>query len=330
MRRLIRWGRSALAIVAAGAAALLGPHPSRAQSYPIKPITLVVGYAAGGPTDVIARILAPDLAASLGQPVVVQNRTGASALIATRAVARATPDGYTLLVASHSHSVNPLLFENARYDPVKDFAPISLVAALPLVLVTPPGAPYNSVQDLIQAAKAKPGDVMYASSGHGGSAHLAGALLATQSGTRMTHVPFSGNGPALIEVMAGRVSFMFYPTLGVAANVAQKRLKILATGTARPHPDFPGVLTMAEAGFPVFDETAPWVGILAPAGTPAAVVKRVGEALRAALARPETQQRLAGLGASTIGSTPNEFSAFLQQDRERWTHVIRAAGVQKQ
>jgi tripartite-type tricarboxylate transporter receptor subunit TctC len=275
-------------------------------------------------------MLAPELAASLGQPVVVQNKAGASSLIATQAVARAARDGYTFLVASHSHSVNPLLLENAHYDPVKDFAPISLIAVLPLVLVTPPNAPYTSVQDLIQAARGKPGEVMYASSGHGGSAHLAGALLATLSGTSMTHVPFSGNGPALIEVMAGRVSFMFYPTLGVAANVSQKRLKVLATGTARRHPDFPGVPTMAEAGFPGFHETAPWVGVLAPAGTPAPIVTRVGDALRVALAKPETQTRLAGVGASIVGNTPGEFAAFLLQDRERWTRVIRAAGVQKQ
>jgi tripartite-type tricarboxylate transporter receptor subunit TctC len=198
------------------------------------------------------------------------------------------------------------------------------------VLVTPPDAPFNSVQDLLQAAKARPGEVMYASSGHGGSAHLASALLASLSGTSMTHVPFSGNGPALIEVMAGRVSFMFYPTIGVAANVSQKRLKVLATATAKRHPEFPSVPTMAEAGFPGFHETAPWVGVLAPAGTPASVVKRVSDALRAALAKPQTQQRLAVAGATAIGSTPGEFAAFLQQDGERWARVIRAAGVQRQ
>ena len=326
----MRWGRRALAIVAACGVVLFTPLSASGQDNPLKPITLVVGYAPGGPTDVIARILTQDLAASLGQPVIVQNKTGASSLIATQTVARAAPDGYTLLVASHSHSVNPLLLENARYDPVKDFVPICLVAVLPLVLVTPPDAPFNSVQDLIQAAKAKPGEVMYASSGHGGSAHLAGALLASLSATDMTHVPFSGNGPALIEVMAGRVSFMFYPTIGVAANVSQKRLKVLAAGTAQRHPDFPSVPTMAEAGFPGFHETAPWVGILAPAGTPAPIVKRLNEAVRTALRRPETQHRLMGLGATTAGNTQGEFAAFLQLDSERWARVIRAAGVQRQ
>ena len=330
MSEAVRWWRSTLAAVAACSVALLAPCSARGQDYPIKPVTLVVGFAAGGPTDIIARVLAPELAAALGQPVVVQNKTGASSLVATQAVARAAPDGYTLLVASHSHSVNPLLLENAHYDPLKDFAPISRIAVLPLVLVTPPDAPYNSVQDLVAAARAKPGEVMYASSGHSGSSHLAGALLASLSGTSMTHVPFSGNGPALIEVMAGRVSFMFYPTLGVADNVSQKRLKVLAAGTAKRHPEFPSVPTMAEAGFPGFDETAPWVGILAPAGTPAPIVRRVSDALRAALAQPQTQHRLAGAGATIVGSTPGEFAGFLQQDGERWARVIRAAGVQRQ
>ena len=178
----------------------------------------------------IARIVAQDMAASLRQSVVVQNKPGANSLIATLAVARATPDGYTLLAASHSHSVNRLLLKSARYDPIKDFAPISLVAVLPLLVVTHPDAPFNSVHDLLTTAKARPGEVMYASAGYGGSAHLAGALLETLSGVQMTHVPFSGNAPALMEVIAGRVSCMFYPMLGIAANVSQHRPKVLAVG----------------------------------------------------------------------------------------------------
>jgi tripartite-type tricarboxylate transporter receptor subunit TctC len=322
--------RFAFTLIAACGVVLLTPFPASGLDYPLKPVTLVVGYAAGGPTDVIARILTQDLTASLGQSVIVQNKPGASSLIATQAVAHAAPDGYTLLVASHAHSVNPILLENARYDSLKDFTPISLVAVLPLVLVTRPDSPFNSVQELLEAAKAKPGEVMYASSGHGGSAHLAGALLETLSGTSMTHVPFSGNGPALIEVMAGRVSFMFYPTLGVATNVAQNRLKVLAAGTERRHPEFPSVPTMAEAGFPGFHETAPWVGILAPAGTPAPIVKRLNEAVRTSLGKPETRHRLRQLGATIIGNSPAEFAAFVQQDRERWARLIRAAGVQRQ
>jgi tripartite-type tricarboxylate transporter receptor subunit TctC len=317
-------------LVLACGAALLTPIVASAQAYPTRPITLVVGYAAGGPTDVIARIIAQDMAASLGQSVVVLNKPGANSLIASQMVARAAPDGYTLLAASHSHSVNPLLLENARYDPIQDFTPVSLVAVLPLVLVTQPDAPFGSVQDLVNAATARPGEVTYASAGHGGSAHLAGALLATLAGVQMTHVPFSGNAPALLEVMAGRVSFMFYPMLGVASNVSHGRLKVLAVGADRRHPDFPSVPTMAEAGFRGFHETAPWVGILAPAGTTAPLVQRLNEAVRGALAKPQTQQRLRELGANTVDTSRGEFAAFLQKDSERWARVIRAAGVERQ
>lgn len=309
---------------------VLAPPITHAQDYPARPITLVVGFAAGGPTDVIGRILAQELSAALGQPVIVQNKTGANSLLGTQVVQHAAPDGYTLLVAAHAYSVNPLLLESAHYDPLRDFAPISLVAILPLLLVTPPDSQFNSVQDLVKAAKAHPGEVMYASAGHGGSSHLASALLESLSGTRMTHVPYSGNGPALLEVMAGRVSFMFYPMIGVAANVGQKRLKVLAAGTQQRHPDFPNVPTMAEAGFTGFHETAPWVGLVAPAGTPRAIIERLAKAVSTALHQPETQQRLRELGATTVGSSPAELTAFLQKDSERWARVIRAAGVERQ
>jgi tripartite-type tricarboxylate transporter receptor subunit TctC len=324
------YGPAGLASILFCGVALLASSGASAEDYPTKPITLVVGYAAGGPTDVIARIVAQDMAASLGQAVVVQNKPGANSLIATLAVARAAPDGYTLLAASHSHSANPLLLESARYDPLKDFAPISLVAVLPLLLVTQPDAPLNSVNDIVSAAKARPGEVTYASAGYGGSAHLAGALLETLSGVQMTHVPFSGNAPALMEVIAGRVTFMFYPMVGVAGNVSQHRLKVLAVGAEKRHPDFPAVPTMAEAGYRGFHETAPWVGILAPASTPERIVQRLNDAIRAALAKPQTQQRLRDLGANTIGTSRAEFAQFLQKDTERWAHLIRAAHIEKQ
>ena len=318
------------ALVSLLACNLLAHVTANAQDYPVRPVTLVVGFAAGGPTDVIARILAQELTVSLGQPVIVQNKPGANSLLATQAVARAAPDGYTLLFAAHAHSVNPILLESAHYDAVKDFATISLVAVLPLLLVTYPDAQFNSLQELVKTARAHPGEVMYASAGYGGSSHLAGALLESLSATKMTHVPFSGNGPALVEVMAGRVSFMFYPMIGVAANVAQKRLKVLAVGTEKRHPAFPTVPTLAEAGFAGFHETAPWVGMIAPAATPTPIVERLSEAVRAALRKPETQHRLRELGATTAGSSPAEFAAFLQKDNERWRRIVRAAGVERQ
>jgi tripartite-type tricarboxylate transporter receptor subunit TctC len=300
-----------------------------AQPYPSRPIRIIIGFAPGGPTDVLVRVVAQDLSASLGQGVAVENRPGANSLIGTQAVARAPGDGYTLLGTTLAHNVNHILMgpEKTQYDPIKDFTPVSLVGLLPLVVVTKPDSPFNSLQDIVAAAKAKPGEVSYGSAGNGGSAHLAAALLETRSNTKMIHVPFKGNAPALTEVMAGRVSFMFYPMVGIADQVGQKRLKVLAITTDKRHPDFPDAPTTAEAGFPGFDEYTTGVGIAAPAGVPAPVVAKLNEAIRASLAKPETLQRLRQLGAIAAPSSPEEFRTWLQKDRERWERVIKAAQV---
>jgi tripartite-type tricarboxylate transporter receptor subunit TctC len=300
-----------------------------ADAFPTRPIHLLVGYAAGGPTDIIARVVAQDMAGSLGENVAVENKTGASGLIATQEEKRAAPDGYTILMTTLSHNVNAILLADKKpYDPIADFAPVSLVALLPLVMVTGYDAPFKSVAEVIKAAKAKPGTISYASAGNGGSAHLAAALLASESGTDMIHVPFRGNAPALTEVMAQRVSFMFYPMVGIAAQVEKKELRALAVSTAQRHPDYPGVPTMAESGFPGFEDYTQGLGIVAPAGTPADVVDRLNNAVRASLAVPATKDKLKTLGAITDGgSTPAEFQAWLKKDAERWAHVIKAAGV---
>jgi len=303
-----------------------------AQPYPNRPIRILIGFAPGGPTDVLVRVVAQDMSATLGQGVAVENRPGANSLIGTQAVARAAPDGYTLIGTTLAHNVNHILMgpEKTQYDPIKDFAPISLLGLLPLVVVTKPDSPFNTLQDIVAAAKAKPSEVTYGSAGNGGSAHLAAALLETLSKTKMTHVPFKGNAPALTEVMAGRVSFMFYPMVGIADQVAQKRLKVLAITTEKRHPDFPGAATTSEAGFPGFDEYTTGVGLAAPAGTPAPIVARLNEAARLSLAKPETQQRLRQLGAIGAPSSPDEFRTWLQKDRERWERVIKAAGVKEE
>ena len=296
--------------------------------YPIRPIRFVVGFAAGGPTDVIARITGQDLTAELGQTVVIDNRTGANAQIATELVAHANNDGHTLLYSSLSLLVNAILLENkVRYDPFKDFVPITNAAVLPMVLVTSPNTHLNSIQELLTTAKAKPGVITYGAPGHGGSGHLAGALLENLSGTQMTTIAFRGNAPALTDVIAGQVSFMFYPIIGIADHVASKRLKVLAVGTAKRHGDFPEVPTMAESGFPGFEETAPWVGLLAPAGTSVTVVNTLSKAMRKSLTKTETIARLKNLGAITVGDTPEEYLRFLKKDYERWSRVIKAAGV---
>jgi tripartite-type tricarboxylate transporter receptor subunit TctC len=299
-----------------------------AAEFPSKPVKFVVGYAPGGPTDVIARLVANDLTGTFGQSVIVENRSGANGNIGTEYVARAPADGYTLIVNTLSHNVNPLLnAATAKYDPVKDFAPVSLAVVLPQVIVTAHDSPYASLEKLVAAAKAAPGSVSYGSAGNGGSAHLSAALLEQRIGAPMLHVPFRGNAPALTEVSAGRVAFMFYPMIGVADLVAQKRVKVLAVTTAKPHPDYPGVPTMAEAGFPGFEDYVGPVGFLAPAGTPPEVVDKLSNAIRASLRKPEIQDRLKGLGAVLVGSSPLEYQTWLKQDGQRWAALIKDANL---
>jgi len=307
--------------------AAIAVFPVMSQTYPDKPIKVIIGFAAGGPTDVIARVLAQDMTATLGQSVIVENKAGANAKIATEYVAQAPADGYTLLFASLSHNVNAIMFKKPGYDPITSFEPISMVADLPMILVTSYNSPVKTLPDFIKLAKEKPGTVSYSSSGNAGSSHLAGSLLATDAKVDLIHVPFKGNGPALTEVMAGNVNFIFYPIIGIADQVAQKRLIPLAVGTTKRHPDFPNTPTMEELGFKGFDATAPWVGMLAPAGTPAIAVQKIDAAIQSALAKPEIRKRLNDLGAVIVGSRPNEFKAFLVKDKLHWKKVIDASGL---
>jgi tripartite-type tricarboxylate transporter receptor subunit TctC len=321
--------RTPLTLLGALAIALAAALPAAAQErYPSRQIRIVVGFAAGGPTDVIARVLATDMTATLGQSVFVENKAGASAMIATREVKAAAPDGYTLLFASLGLNVSPILVgASAGYNPATDFAPVSLAATLPLLAVNAADSPLKTMGELIAKAKSKPEAVTYGSSGNGGSGHLAAELLGTMAKAKMLHAPFKGNGPALVEVMAGRVDFMFYPVIGIADQVEARRLKILAAGTAKRLPQFPDVPTMSEVGFPGFEETAPWVGMLAPAKTPPAVVQRLNEAVVKAIANPEVRARMEKLGAVVVGDSPAQFAAFLKRDYTRWEEVIKAAGV---
>ncbi|KAF3997016.1 Bug family tripartite tricarboxylate transporter substrate binding protein [Glaciimonas immobilis] len=299
-----------------------------ADDFPNRPIRLLVGFAAAGPTDIIARVLAKEMSAILGQSIYVENKPGASSMIATREIKNSAPDGYNLLFASLGLNVNPILLgDKAGYNPNTDFAPISNVATLPLVAVTAYDSPLKSMQDLIKKAKSQPDAATFASSGNGGSGHLAGELLAAMAKAKMVHVPFKGNAPALMEVMAGRVDFMFYPVIGVADNVTAKRIKILAVGTAKKMALFPDAPTMSEVGFPGFEETAPWVGMLAPAKTPPAVVNRLHDAMVKALAKPAVKAQLEKLGAVIVGDSPAEFSAYLKRDYSRWAHLIKVAQI---
>jgi tripartite-type tricarboxylate transporter receptor subunit TctC len=313
---------SALGVIGLNNAALAS------DVYPTKPIKLLVGFAAGGPTDVIARLIAKEMTLTLGQAIVVENKAGASSMIATREVKNAAPDGYTLLFSSLGMNVNPILLgDQAGYNPKADFAPISNVANLPLVAVSAYESSTKNIGDLFKKARSKPEAVSFASSGGGGSGHLAGELLGTLLKTKMVHVPYKGNGPALLDVIGGRVDFMFYPVIGIADQVAAKRLNVLAVGTAKRLSQFADAPTMAEAGFPGFEETAPWVGMLAPAKTPPAIITALHAAIGKALAKAEVKAQLDRLGAVTVGDTPNEFAAFLKRDYDRWEGVIKAANI---
>jgi tripartite-type tricarboxylate transporter receptor subunit TctC len=297
------------------------------QNYPEKPIRMMIGFAAGGPTDVIARVLAQDMTATLGQSVVVENKMGANAKIATEYVAQAPSDGYTLLFASLSHNVNSIMFKKPGYDPIGSFEPVTLVADLPMIVVTAYNSPIKTLPDFIKVAREKPGTISYSSSGNAGSSHLAGSLLATEAKVDFIHVPFKGNAPALTEVMAGNVNFIFYPIIGIADLVNQKRLLPLAVGTTKRHPDFPNTPTMEEFGYKGFDATAPWVGLLAPAGTAPATVQKLDRAVQIALAKPEVRKRLTDLGAVIVGSPPSDFRSFLVKDKLHWKKVIDASGL---
>lgn len=316
-------------IVAASAMACLSLGTASAQtSYPERPIRMVLGYSAGGPTDVIARVVAKHMSEHIGQSVVVENKPGASAHIAANDIMNSEPDGYKVLVTSLTLNVNPLLYpDRYNYDALEAFEPVSNFANLPMVVVTNSDSPYKDLKSLIDDAKSNPGKLTFGSSGFGGSAHLAAEMLSAQADLDMVHVPFKGNGPALQEMIAGRISFMFYPSIGIANYVADNKLRVLGVGTSEPHPDFPGVPTLDSLGLNGFQQGAPFVGMLVPAGTPKEVIQKLNDAAVASLSSPEVKQQLGQLGAQVIGDSPEEFRAFLVEDKKRWEEVIKQGNV---
>lgn len=296
--------------------------------YPSKPIKLIVGYSAGGPTDVLARVLGQDIGATLGQQLIIENKPGVNGNIATEFVERAPADGYTLLINTISHNVNPLVQpDRIKYDPIRNFTPVSMVAVLPQLIVVAGDSPYKTLGDLVKKAQSAPNAVSYGTAGIGGSAHLAAALLEQRSKTQMTHIPFKGNAPAMTEVMSGRVDFMFYPMIGLSDYVASGKLRILAATTARRHPDYPQVPTTAELGFPGFEDYAQPIGFMAPAGLPPAIAAKLDAAIVTALNKPATQARLKSLGADVQHRGPAEYRAWLIQDRARWAQLIKSANI---
>ena len=298
-----------------------------AADYPAHPITLVVPYAAGGGNDVIARIVAGRMSASLGQQIVVENRGGAGGTIATRQVARATPDGYTLMIATSSLAINPSLYPNVGYDPRKDFAPVGLIASSSNVVLVHPSVPAKSIAELIALAKREPGKLTFASTGTGSSVHLAAELFAGMAGVKINHVPYKGSGPALNDLIGGHVALMF-GTMASAVGLVRdgSKVRALAVTGGKRSPLFPELPTVAEAGLPGYEAVLHY-GIVAPAGTPRPVVEKLNAALNTALASDDVRERLSVDGAEPLPSSPEQYAADIASEEAKWSEIIRRAGM---
>ena len=317
--------RSLLQLTIAGAGAVLLPT-ARAQTYPAKPITLVVPFPPGGPTDMVARVLAQKMSEQMGQSIVIDNKPGANGNIGATAVSRAPADGYTVLYNTSSITLSPALYKSLSYDVRRDFAPVVLTAVVPLVLVVHPGLPVNDVREFVAYVKAHPGKLSYASAGNGNVTHLAAFQLLQGLGLEATHVPYRGSAPADVDLVAGQVQFMTDTINSVLPFIKDKRLKLLAVASPKRLALFPQVPTIAETVLPGFEAGA-WQGMMVPAATPPAIVKRLNAEALKALQSAEVRDKLAQQGAEPLGSTPEEYAAYLQKELARWTKVVKATGV---
>ena len=304
---------------------LLGQAHAQA-AWPAKPIRMIVGFAAGGSTDVTARIIAQALSERLGQPVVVENRGGAGGNIGAEAVAKADPDGYTLLMATSStFAANPNLYKSLPFDVQKDFAPITVTAFIPNLLVVNPSVPANNVADFITYLKANPDKLNFASAGNGTSQHLSGELFNSLAGVRMTHVAYRGGAPAVSDLLGGQVQVIFAPLVEVIQQVRADKLKALGITTAKRSPLLPDVPTILES-LPGY-EVALWNGLLAPAKTPPAIIDRINRATIEALRSPEVKAKLAEQGSEPVGNTPAEFKAFIESELVKWRRLVEISGA---
>ncbi len=308
------------------AAAVFVSAPVHAQTadYPNKVIKIIVPFTAGSATDIMARIVGERLTASMGQPVVVENRPGAGGTLGAAQVAKSEPDGYTLLVVSTGHVVNPALYGNLPYDTVADFAGVTPLAALPNMLVVAANSPFKTMAELIAATKAKPGQLNYASAGVGSATHVNAEKFRATTGMQVTHIPFKGTPETIVEVSAGRVDFMFTPVLSSIPSIRENRMRALAVSTAKRSSALPDVPTVAEAGLPgfVFDF---WIGLLAPAKTPRPVVNKLNAEVRKVLAQPEVLERLSKLGAEPMPMTPERFDSYIKEEFNTLGTIMKAA-----
>lgn len=321
-RALVGW----LAIGGCAALLLAASAVAHAQGYPSRPVRLIVPTSPGGGTDISARMLAPKLSEYLGQQIVVDNRPGASTMIGVELVARAVPDGYTLLMGISSLAIAPYIQTKVPYDAVKDFAPVSQVVVLPNLMVSHPSLPARAVKELVAFARTRPGQINFAAGSVGSNPHLAMELFLSMTGLKMVHVPYKGQGPALIDLMAGHVSLSMANMLSALPHVKNGRLRAIGVTGAKRASIAPDVPTIAEAGVPGY-EVVQWFGILAPAHTPRDIIIRLHASIVRAVQDPAIRERFSSDGADTIGSTPEEFAAVIRADLGKWSKVIKDAGI---
>ena len=313
-------------LVALGALSLSSP-PALAQAYPARPVTLVVPFPPGGGTDTGARILAEQLSRRWGQPVIIDNKGGASGQIGADFVAKAKPDGYTLLLGNvGTQAINPSLFARLPYDADKAFAPISLVAELPLAMMVNPAVPAHSVAEFIALARSRPGQLSYSSSGPGSGPHLAAEMFKEQTKTQMLHVPYRGGGPAVADLLAGHVQLSFMTVMEAWGHLKSGKLRALAVTSLQRVPALPEVPTLAESGLPRFNATS-WIGALAPAGTPPRLVERIAADIQAVLASPAVSERFSSAGAIPRSTSPIDFAKLITDYRQRYGQIIRSQNI---
>ncbi|MDB5925566.1 MAG: hypothetical protein JWN13_4502 [Betaproteobacteria bacterium] len=317
---------SALLAAAAVAMTLSCAHAADAQQYPVKPVRLIIAYAAGGGTDTVGRVFAQKLSEGLGRQVIVDNRPGANGNIATEVAVKSQPDGYTMIMGNIGPiGVNPHLYKLA-FDPLRDLAPVTLIATAPLLVVVHPSLPVNSLKELIALAKREPGKLSYSSAGVGSSNHLAGALFNIEAGVDVVHIPYKGAAPALTDLIAGQVQLSFQTLPSVGGNVKSKRLKPLAVTSARRASTYPEVPTAAEAGLKGFEVSA-WYSILVPAGTPRPIIERLNGEILKALKQKDVVDRLQTEGAEVAGTSPEEFGEFMRRETAKWGRVVKLSGM---
>jgi tripartite-type tricarboxylate transporter receptor subunit TctC len=329
MSRTFSSTRRTLTIAAASALGLLALTPL-AQAFPTKAITIIVPFSAGGTTDILARVLGQFISKDLGQPVIIDNRAGAGGNIGTQLVARAAPDGHTILMGTvGTHAINQSLYPKLAFDPIKDFAPLTRVALVPNLLVANPAQPFKTVKELMAYAKANPGKVTFGSSGSGTSIHLSGELFKQMAGVDIQHVAYKGSAPAVNDLLGNHIAIMFDNMPSAISHVKAGKLRPLAVTTAQRSPALPDVPTIAEAGVPGYEATS-WFGLLAPAKTPAPVVAKLNASILKALADPDVKKKLLEQGAEPAGETPAQFAAFIASETVKWGKIVKQSGATAQ